>query len=188
MNSEHKHKKQNRIIAIIILIFAIIVAAIILFYQQSKELLSRKKQTLEDLKTTLRFVEHQQKGLKDKKEELDLRFKRNYFMARLIVILLWAIVQVCLIGYFGFVDGITNSLVVNGYIISMLVLCNFLLFGKVTELEQFVKRFEMFLRNRSYRHYLNIDNDILAYDDKKKEIITQIEALEKEIEEIEKEN
>ncbi len=173
---------------LIVLLFILLLIFIIpiLFFQQQEEAAEDKHKSLQSLQDELLKLELLSQKSQEVIRKLDKRFSWQYTTARLSLVFLWVIAQVVIFIRCGWSEGLSVSLSINAYVLSILIVINFALFGKVTDVEQMVERLEMWMRNRVYRKNKNIHQNLLAYDDEKKEIISKIEMTKREIAEMKK--
>ena len=103
------------------------------------------------------------KALVDKQEaikrKLNKRFKLVYFFVRLVFIGLWAVL-IILLSVFGVVTSLSDILDWSEALLLVLLVANFLTFGTLTNLENFIDILKNKIENWIYGKHVKIDEKI----------------------------
>lgn len=173
------NKKDNKIPTWVIVIIVIIVIVVFIAslgtlnagtvgkfpeeFKDSKEEAKRKHKRLTDL------IE-KQVGLKAK---LEKRFRRTYFFVRLSFILLWG-AAIAGLYVLGLIKGIGDILNYSEASILLLIALNFLVFGRITNLENYVDLIKTRTENWVYGKYIKIDDNIEINKNELEKIVKEI--------------
>ena len=154
-------KKQNSRIGILLIIIAIIV--VIIVYVVSLGTVNSGFKEFKDNKEQAKIRHKKLVELIQKKEalkiKLDKKFKRIYFSVRVGLVLIW-FTSLSIFYFLGFIKNIGDGLNYSEASILILIVFNFLTFGTLTNLENYLSLVKTKTENWIYGKYIDIDVEI----------------------------
>lgn len=162
-----KEKVDKTPIGLIILVIIIVVIFFIVYIATLGKVGTSGPENLpEECNDTIEQAKKRHAKLKiliDKQENLKIRldklFKRIYFSVRLILVLLWFSL-IYVLYYFGYVYDLGAILNYSEASILILFVLNFLTFGSISNLKDFIDFIKTKVENIIYGRYVKIDEKI----------------------------
>jgi hypothetical protein len=152
------------IVIVLIILFVLILFIASLGYLSPKEigkLPNEFKDTKEEAKRKhKRLAEHIEKQ-EVLKEKLDRKFKRTYFLVRLGLMILWFAV-LSVFCFLGFINNLGDVLNCSETSILILIVLNFLTFGTITNLKNYIDLIKTKTENWIFGKYVTINDKIEA--------------------------
>lgn len=118
-------------------------------FKDSKEEAKRKHKRLKE------HIEKQE-ALKVK---LNKKFKRTYFFVRLTMVIIWFVVLGVLY-FFKLISNLGDALTYSEAMVLLLVIVNFLTFGSITNMNEFIDTLKIKTENWIYSKYKVLDKAI----------------------------
>jgi hypothetical protein len=171
-----KTKKYTNDILIVILIVILLVVFVLSFGNLDGDEFNIPKEFKDD-KASAKSRHKKLTALIDKQEQLkqklDKKFKRIYFGVRIVLVLLWVGVMFSLY-LFNLITNLEDFLNYSEISILIIVTFNFLTFGTITNVKNYISFLKTKTENWVYGKYINLEIKI-------NENKTELKKLEKEI-------
>jgi len=170
-------------IAIIAVVALLILSLGKIDWSRKKATSPKKTQTLDDRIESIR-IEHAEieEILADKKklkEKLARRFKRVYFLVRLVLLIIWALIN---LGFYltGIASTLEDFLNVNQVIVIGFIAVAFLYSGGLSSISAGIGYIKNVVENIVYRKYLNLEAEIESKTTQSIELQLLLSKLEEE--------
>lgn len=150
---------------IVLVIILIIVIFILSFGKISSDEIKIIPNEFKDSKEEAKRKHERLLGIIEKKEDLKLRldkkFKQVYFFVRIGLVTLWLLL---LLPFYinGFIKNLNDLLSFSEACILIIIIVNFITFGTITNLKNYLRVIKNKTENWVYGKYINIDKAIIA--------------------------
>lgn len=170
---ENKKVKISDYNILVIILLVIILLVVFLFKKEDKE------KAINRHKRLTKLIE----GKETLKKKLNKRFKIVYFGVRFVLISIWLALSYILY-YYGYIKDVGDFLNYSEITILVIIGSNFMLFGSLSNINNYIDFIKIKTENLVYGKYINIDEEIDRHKEADKIVLDKIKTIENEIDEI----